>query len=94
MEEVRKRDQWLARWKKLPHPVRWIAAACVGGSLVVVGLIFLVLPGPGIPLVILGLVILASEFAWAQAVLHRARTSVDKAVKTVKRRKPEASAQD
>lgn len=60
-------------WQRLPHPVRWVAAAAVGGTLVVVGLILMVLPGPGIPILLLGLLVLASEFAWAQATLHRVK---------------------
>jgi hypothetical protein len=36
------------------------------------GVALLVLPGPGIPLVILGLGLLALEFTWAEAALVRA----------------------
>jgi hypothetical protein len=31
------------------------------------------LPGPGLPLILLGLLVLATEFAWAEATLHRLR---------------------
>ena len=86
MDDVPSQNAWLARWKKLPHPIRWVAVACIGGALVLIGLVFMVLPGPGIPLVILGLVVLASEFAWAQTVLHRTRSTVGKAVGAVRRR--------
>jgi len=58
-------------WKHLPHPIRWVIVATIGGTLVVLGLIFMVLPGPGLPLVIAGLAILASEFAWAQYMLNQ-----------------------
>ncbi len=75
-----------AHWKRLPHPIRWVAAASVGATLVVVGLIFMVLPGPGIPLVILGLIVLATEFAWAEAVLHRVRTHGARVAGAVRRR--------
>lgn len=57
----------------LPRPVRWILVATVGCTLVLVGAVFLVLPGPGLPLIILGLLVLATEFAWAEATLHRIR---------------------
>ncbi|MFZ4124417.1 MAG: PGPGW domain-containing protein [Candidatus Planktophila sp.] len=60
-------------WKHLPHPIRWVIVATIGGTLVVLGLIFMVLPGPGLPLVIAGLAILASEFAWAQYMLNQIR---------------------
>ncbi len=58
-------------WKHLPHPIRWVIVATIGGTLFVVGVIFLVIPGPGLPLVIAGLAVLASEFAWAQYMLSR-----------------------
>lgn len=67
------RDGLTAAWQRLPHPVRWVSVAVVGTTLVVVGLVLMVLPGPGIPLLILGLLVLATEFAWAEATLHRVR---------------------
>jgi predicted lysophospholipase L1 biosynthesis ABC-type transport system permease subunit len=57
----------------LPRPIRWIVVATVGCALVVAGVVFLVLPGPGLPLILLGLLVLATEFAWAEATLHRLR---------------------
>jgi uncharacterized protein (TIGR02611 family) len=59
----------------LPRPLRWIIVASVGCALVIVGIVFLVLPGPGLPLILLGLLVLATEFAWAEATLHRLRKS-------------------
>ena len=67
------RARFLFAWRLLPHPIRWVIVATVGATLVVLGLVFMVLPGPGIPLVIAGFVILASEFAWAEVVLQRIR---------------------
>lgn len=62
-----------ARCQRLPHPLRWVSVAVAGGACVLVGLVLLVLPGPGIPLLIVGLVILATEFAWAEALLQRVK---------------------
>jgi hypothetical protein len=62
-----------AQWRRLPHPLRWAGVAAVGGALVLTGLVLLVLPGPGIPLLIAGLVILATEFAWAESLLRRVK---------------------
>ena len=58
-------------WKHLPHPIRWVVVATIGGTLLVLGIVFMVLPGPGLPLVIAGLAVLASEFAWAQFMLGK-----------------------
>jgi uncharacterized protein (TIGR02611 family) len=45
----------------------------VGLVLVAAGLVLLVLPGPGILLVIAGLAVLATEYVWAQRALNFAR---------------------
>lgn len=74
-------------WRKLPHPLRWLTAAVVGTTLTVTGLILLVLPGPGIPLIIAGLAILATEFAWAEVLLNRTKHHVNRAVNRVKKKK-------
>ncbi len=43
----------------------------LGLAVVLAGGAMLVLPGPGVIVIILGLVILATEFAWAERVLDR-----------------------
>ena len=55
----------------------------VGGTVTVLGAIALVAPGPGILIVIAGLGILASEFAWASRVMVRTRTYAQKAADKV-----------
>jgi uncharacterized protein (TIGR02611 family) len=74
-------------WRKLPHPLRWVMVAVVGAALVIVGIVFLVLPGPGIPLIIAGLAILATEFTWAEIWLNRTKHHVNKAVNKVRKKK-------
>lgn len=54
-----------------------------GGSVTVVGAIALVGPGPGILIVLAGLGILASEFAWATRVMVHTRTYAQKAADKV-----------
>lgn len=51
----------------------------VGGLITVVGAIALVGPGPGILIVLAGLGILASEFAWAARVMVHTRTYAQRA---------------
>lgn len=61
-------------WRQLPHPVRWVSVALVGVLLIVLGLAGVVLPLlPGPALIIAGLIVLATEFAWARVVLDRVR---------------------
>lgn len=54
----------MARAKRLIKIVVGFTALAVGGAL-------LVLPGPGIPIVIAGLAILSAEFVWARRLLKR-----------------------
>ena len=69
------RQSIVAHWRRLPHPVRWLGAAIVGTTLIVVGVVLLVLPGPGLLLIALGVAVLATEFAWAEAVLGRMKST-------------------
>jgi hypothetical protein len=45
----------------------------VGTTVLLFGVVLLVMPGPGILTIILGLAILATEFVWAQRLLKRFR---------------------
>lgn len=45
---------------------RRVAVTVVGAALVTVGLVLLILPGPGLLLVLAGLVVLATEYPWAR----------------------------
>jgi uncharacterized protein (TIGR02611 family) len=51
----------------------------IGGAVTVAGAIALVGPGPGILIVLAGLGILATEFAWAARVMVHTRTYAQKA---------------
>ena len=58
----------------------WRAAVfAVGATVLAGGLIMMVTPGPGLVGIVVGLAILATEFAWAQRALHRAKTAADRA---------------
>ncbi|GMQ90340.1 MAG: hypothetical protein BMS9Abin10_0707 [Gammaproteobacteria bacterium] len=50
---------------------RRIAIAIVGGSVVLLGIAMLVLPGPAIVVIPAGLAILGLEFAWARRWLRK-----------------------
>jgi hypothetical protein len=50
-----------------------IAVTVAGGFVVLVGIAMLVLPGPGILVIIAGLAILATEYVWAERLLRMAK---------------------
>jgi uncharacterized protein (TIGR02611 family) len=72
-------------WKHLPHPLRWIIVAAVGSTFSILGILFLFIPGPGLPLLVLGVAILATEFAWAEVVFARLKKETDKFTAQAKR---------
>jgi hypothetical protein len=53
--------------------------ALVGGTVILIGLALLVLPGPGLLVIAAGLAILATEFFWARRVMRNAKGAVAKA---------------
>ena len=66
-------------WNLLPKTLRRIVVGLIGGTIVLIGIALLVLPGPAFIVIPLGLLILASEFAWARQLLRRAREMIGKA---------------
>jgi len=79
----------LSRWlAPLPRPLRRMLIVVVGSTVVLFGVLLLVLPGPGILVIIVGLAILATEFAWAEALLAAARRRATLVVKKFGRREP------
>jgi putative membrane protein len=58
------------------HCLRRLAIAVVGGTVLLVGIAMVVLPGPALLVIPLGLGILATEFIWARRWLKRAQALV------------------
>ena len=56
-----------------------IIVSVVGGLLVVVGLIMMPLPGPGIVVVVAGIAVLAAEYAWARRALRKTKDKAEEA---------------
>ncbi len=56
--------------------VRRIAVAVVGSTVLLLGIVMLVTPGPALVLIPAGLAILGLEFAWARYWLRRARRTI------------------
>jgi uncharacterized protein (TIGR02611 family) len=55
---------------------RRISVAVVGSTILVIGVVMLVAPGPAIVVIPLGLAILSIEFAWARFWLRRVRERI------------------
>lgn len=73
---------WMKK-TKAGHFLWRIIIGVAGGSVTVIGAIALVGPGPGILIVLAGLGILASEFAWAARVMVHTRTYAQRAADKV-----------
>ena len=70
---------WRRRIRSNPHAHRVyrIVVGLIGLLITVGGLVLVPAPGPGWLIVFIGLAVLASEFAWAQRLLHYARRRLD-----------------
>ncbi len=62
--------------------LRRIAIAVVGGTVLLFGVVLIVLPGPAILVIPLGLAILALEFAWARIWLAKFKATFSRRKKT------------
>jgi uncharacterized protein (TIGR02611 family) len=61
------------RLDELSPGMRRIVAGLLGGSVLLIGLVMIVLPGPAFIVIPLGLAILATEFFWARRILMKAQ---------------------
>jgi uncharacterized protein (TIGR02611 family) len=77
VERENARHPWLERLREQRHRhlgrsrFYRVPFALLGFTVVLVGLALLVLPGPGLLVIAVGLGMLALEFAWAERVLER-----------------------
>jgi tellurite resistance protein TerC len=77
--------KWVSRVKSatglniLPAPLRKLIVAVIGVTILLLGIVMVVLPGPAFIVIPLGLAILATEFAWARRAVRRARVMIAKA---------------
>ncbi len=55
---------------------RRIVVAVVGVTVLIIGIVMIVTPGPALVLIPVGLAILGIEFAWARLWLKRAREAI------------------
>ena len=59
----------------------------VGILVLIVGAFLLVLPGPGILVIVAGLIILSTEFEWAEKYLKQARAKLKETYAKTRRKK-------
>jgi uncharacterized membrane protein YbaN (DUF454 family) len=66
-------------WRQVPAPVRKLIVLVIGFTLIAIGSVLIILPGPfTLPFMIGGLFILAIEFTWARSLLNKAQESAKK----------------
>ena len=65
---------------------RRIVVAVIGGTIVLVGIAMVVLPGPAIVVIPLGLGVLGLEFVWARHLLRKLRATASDVVNRVRGR--------
>jgi tellurite resistance protein TerC len=75
---VRKLRTQRERHVQRSRPVRWLIVA-VGFTVLLAGVAMLVLPGPALAVIPVGLFLLALEFQWAEEWLERSIREADKA---------------
>lgn len=79
------------RWFYLdnaPRAVRRVIIGVIGGTILLIGVAMIVLPGPAIVVVPLGLAVLATEYIWARRWLKKIRALVQQARDKVSPSKP------
>lgn len=88
---VHKLRHWL-KLDALPASVRRWLVAIIGGTILLIGLALILLPGPAFVVIPAGLAILATEFVWARRYLQQAGKWLKKARKNFRsRRNPDRS---
>ena len=74
---------------------RRLALTVIGFAVILLGVVMLLTPGPGLLVIAGGLAILSLEYAWAGILLEktreRAKLAAEKAARKVKRRKRRAA---
>ena len=71
----------------VPYKVaKRIVICIVGGTVVLLGVVMMVTPGPGIPAILVGLGILGIEFAWARIWLKKAKAKAGEVARNVMNR--------
>lgn len=68
----------------LPHPVRWVVTMIIGFVFLILGLIMMVTPGPGLVFLFLGISVLALELEWAREMNRQGVQGLEKILNRIK----------
>lgn len=63
----------------------WVVVS-LGGMVFALGIVLLIIPGPGIPFVVLGVTLLATRVPWVGRVAHAARKKFSRLRRRLRRR--------
>jgi uncharacterized membrane protein len=83
LEKIR---HWL-RLDKFHPTVRKVVVGIVGGIFFIAGIVMIVTPGPAVVFVPLGLLLLASEFKWAERWARKATAILNRGRERLRERK-------
>ena len=75
---VRRMRAYKERHVRRPKPIRWLFVVA-GFTVLLAGIAMLVLPGPALAVIPIGLFLLALEFQWAEEWLERSIAQADRA---------------
>ena len=83
--EPSRKDRFLEKWGAVPTPLRKTVVLVIGATLLCIGGVLVVLPGPfTLPFIIAALAVLASEFIWAERVFDKGKDVTEHVVGRVR----------
>lgn len=85
-QKFRERLRRFLRLQDVPPFVRRAIIAVIGGTVLLFGIALIILPGPAVVVIPVGLAILATEFVWAQRWLRKARGLFNQAKQRLSRK--------
>jgi tellurite resistance protein TerC len=72
--------------------IRKVFVAIAGFTVLLIGIAMIVLPGPAVVVIPLGLAILATEFVWARSLLRKTRETIARQTPDKLKRKSKTNA--
>lgn len=76
----------------LKHAQR-LVVGIVGATILLIGIAMIVLPGPALVVIPIGLAVLGTEFLWARRLLKRVKSGAADAFRTLRQRNAETKKQ-